>query len=81
MGHLQDYKPNVDRRGLHQRFARQRGARAPTDFKSRPTAEQGAARTLLSGPKPVDIARVILFLCSDDAKVVHGATVPVYGDS
>jgi len=32
-------------------------------------------------PKPRDIARVILFLCSDEAKVIHGASIPVYGDS
>ncbi len=32
-------------------------------------------------PKPRDIARVILFLCSDDAKVIDGAAIPVYGDS
>jgi NAD(P)-dependent dehydrogenase (short-subunit alcohol dehydrogenase family) len=32
-------------------------------------------------PKPEDIARVILFLCSEDAKVIHGAAIPVYGDS
>ncbi len=30
-------------------------------------------------PKPNDIARVILFLCSEDAKLIHGAAVPVYG--
>ena len=32
-------------------------------------------------PKPEDIARVILFLCSEDARVIHGAAIPVYGDS
>lgn len=32
-------------------------------------------------PKPVDIAKVILFLCSDDAKLIHGAAIPVYGDT
>jgi NAD(P)-dependent dehydrogenase (short-subunit alcohol dehydrogenase family) len=30
-------------------------------------------------PRPDDIARVIVFLCGDDAKLIHGASIPVYG--
>jgi len=32
-------------------------------------------------PKPEDIAKVVLFLCSEDAKVIQGAAIPVYGNS
>jgi NAD(P)-dependent dehydrogenase (short-subunit alcohol dehydrogenase family) len=32
-------------------------------------------------PKPVEIAQVILFLCSPEAKLIHGAAIPVYGES
>jgi NAD(P)-dependent dehydrogenase (short-subunit alcohol dehydrogenase family) len=32
-------------------------------------------------PKPEEIAQVILFLCSGQAKVVHGAAIPVYGEN
>jgi len=31
-------------------------------------------------PKTEDIARVIVFLCGSEAKVIHGASVPVYGN-
>lgn len=34
-----------------------------------------------SWPKPEDIAQVILFLSSDLAKTIHGAAIPVYGNS
>jgi len=30
-------------------------------------------------PKPEEIAHVILFLCSEDARVIHGAAIPVFG--
>jgi NAD(P)-dependent dehydrogenase (short-subunit alcohol dehydrogenase family) len=32
-------------------------------------------------PKPEQIARVVLFLCSEDARLIHGAAIPVYGRS
>jgi NAD(P)-dependent dehydrogenase (short-subunit alcohol dehydrogenase family) len=32
-------------------------------------------------PKPEEIARVILFLCSEEARVIHGSAIPVYGRS
>jgi NAD(P)-dependent dehydrogenase (short-subunit alcohol dehydrogenase family) len=47
----------------------------PANRKAMPNAD------FAKWPKPEDIARVILFLCSEDAKVIHGAAIPVYGDS
>jgi len=32
-------------------------------------------------PKTEDVARVILFLASDEASLIHGASIPVYGDT
>ena len=46
-----------------------------TNRKAMPTAD------FTKWPKTEEVARVILFLCSDDAKLIHGAAVPVYGDS
>ena len=30
-------------------------------------------------PKPEQIARVVLFLCSEESRLIHGAAIPVYG--
>jgi NAD(P)-dependent dehydrogenase (short-subunit alcohol dehydrogenase family) len=32
-------------------------------------------------PKPEDIAEVVLFLASDRARVIHGASIPVFGNA
>jgi NAD(P)-dependent dehydrogenase (short-subunit alcohol dehydrogenase family) len=31
-------------------------------------------------PKPEEVAQVILFLCSDEARLIHGGSIPVYGN-
>ena len=32
-------------------------------------------------PRPEEIARVILFLCTDEARLIHGGAIPVYGQT
>jgi NAD(P)-dependent dehydrogenase (short-subunit alcohol dehydrogenase family) len=39
--------------------------------KAMPNADYG------KWPKPQDIARVIVFLCSDDARLLHGASIKI----
>lgn len=46
----------------------------PPNRQAMPTAD------FASWPKPEEIAQVILFLCSDRAKTIHGAALPVYGN-
>jgi len=53
----------------------------PSIIDTKPNRQAMPKADFAKWPKPEDIARVILFLCSDDAKVVHGAAVPVYGNS
>jgi NAD(P)-dependent dehydrogenase (short-subunit alcohol dehydrogenase family) len=47
----------------------------PANRKAMPGAD------FASWPKPEDLAQVILFLCSDLARAIHGAAIPVYGNS
>jgi len=46
----------------------------PANRRAMPTADFN------TWPKPEQIARVVLFLCSKDADVIHGAAIPVYGN-
>ena len=45
----------------------------PANRRAMPAADPG------HWPKPEEIAQVILFLCSRQARVIHGAAIPVYG--
>jgi NAD(P)-dependent dehydrogenase (short-subunit alcohol dehydrogenase family) len=47
----------------------------PANRKAMPSAD------FSKWPKPEEIARVILFLCCEDANLIQGAAIPVYGDS
>lgn len=46
----------------------------PANRKAMPNAD------FTKWPKPEEIAQVILFLCSDEARLIHGSAVPVYGN-
>jgi NAD(P)-dependent dehydrogenase (short-subunit alcohol dehydrogenase family) len=47
----------------------------PANRKAMPDAD------FTAWPKPEDIARVVLFLASEDAKLIDGGAIPVYGSS
>jgi NAD(P)-dependent dehydrogenase (short-subunit alcohol dehydrogenase family) len=49
----------------------------PSLFDTEPNRKAMPKADFSKWPKPADIARVILFLCSEDARIVHGASIPV----
>jgi NAD(P)-dependent dehydrogenase (short-subunit alcohol dehydrogenase family) len=49
----------------------------PSLFDTEPNRKAMPKADFSKWPKPADIARVILFLSSEDARVVHGASIPV----
>jgi NAD(P)-dependent dehydrogenase (short-subunit alcohol dehydrogenase family) len=53
----------------------------PSIIDTRPNREAMPKADFSKWPKPEEIARVILFLCTDDARVIHGAAIPVYGSA
>jgi NAD(P)-dependent dehydrogenase (short-subunit alcohol dehydrogenase family) len=52
----------------------------PSIIDTAPNRQAMPSADFSTWPKPEEIARVILFLCSDDARLIHGAAVPVYGN-
>lgn len=51
----------------------------PSIIDTQPNREAMPNANFAKWPKPEDIAHVILFLCSEEGRVIHGAAVPVYG--
>lgn len=51
----------------------------PSIFDTPANRQAMPAADYANWPKPEEIAEVILFLCSPQAWVVHGAAIPVYG--
>lgn len=51
----------------------------PSIFDTPANREAMPAADHASWPKPEEIAEVILFLCSPQARIIHGAAIPVYG--
>jgi len=51
----------------------------PSIFDTPANRQAIPAADYASWPKPEEIADVILFLCSQQARIIHGAAIPVYG--
>jgi NAD(P)-dependent dehydrogenase (short-subunit alcohol dehydrogenase family) len=51
----------------------------PSIIDTAPNREAMPNADFTAWPAPEDIARVVLFLCCDDSRVIHGASIPVYG--
>jgi NAD(P)-dependent dehydrogenase (short-subunit alcohol dehydrogenase family) len=51
----------------------------PSIFDTPANRQAMPAADYANWPKPAEIADVILFLCSQQARIVHGAAIPVYG--
>jgi NAD(P)-dependent dehydrogenase (short-subunit alcohol dehydrogenase family) len=49
----------------------------PSIFDTEPNRQAMPNADFSKWPKPGEIASVILFLCSEDAKLVRGASIPV----